>query len=45
MTTYAFDPEIAAVVPRLPDLPGADPLAIRAALSEMIAQFIGIEDS
>lgn len=37
MTTYAFDPEIAAVVPLLPDLPGDDPLAIRAALSEMIA--------
>lgn len=51
MTTYAFDPEIAAVVPLLPDLPGDDPLAIRAALSEMIAQFpppdtagVGIED-
>lgn len=39
MTTYAFDPEIAAVVPLIPDLPGGDPLAIRAALSEMIAQF------
>ena len=39
MTTYAFDPEIAAVVPLLPDLPGGDPLAIRVALSEMIAQF------
>src|ERR1700733_1716843 len=39
MTTYAFDPELAAVVPLLPDLPGGDPLAIRAALSEMIAQF------
>ncbi len=39
MTTYAFDPELAAVVPLLPDLPGDDPLAIRAALSEMIAQF------
>lgn len=39
MTTYAFDPEIAAVVPLLPDLPGDDPLAIRAALSDMIAQF------
>ncbi|GBG37683.1 alpha/beta hydrolase [Mycobacterium montefiorense] len=39
MTTYAFDPEIAAVVPLLPDLPGGDPLAIRAALSDMIAQF------
>jgi acetyl esterase/lipase len=39
MTTYAFDPEIAAVVPLLPDLPGNDPLAIRAAMSEMIAQF------
>jgi acetyl esterase/lipase len=39
MTTYAFDPEIGAVVPHLPDLPGGDPLAIRAALAEMIAQF------
>lgn len=39
MTTYAFDPEIAAVVPHIPDLPGGDPLAIRAALSQMIAQF------
>jgi acetyl esterase/lipase len=39
MTTYAFDPEIAAVVPLLPDLPGNDPLAIRAGLSEMIAAF------
>lgn len=37
MTTYAFDPEIAAVLPHLPDLPGTDPLAIRAAMSEMIA--------
>jgi acetyl esterase/lipase len=39
MTTYAFDPEIAAVVSLLPDLPGDDPWAIRAAMSEMIAQF------
>lgn len=39
MTTYAFDPEIAAVVPLLPDLPGNDPFAIRSALSEMIAAF------
>ena len=39
MTTYAFDPEIAAVVPLLPDLPADDPLAIRASLSAMIAQF------
>lgn len=39
MTTYAFDPEIGAVVPHLPDLPGGDPLAIRASLSTMIAQF------
>jgi acetyl esterase/lipase len=38
MTTYAFDPEIAAVVPLIPDLPGGDPSAIRAGLSEMIAQ-------
>jgi acetyl esterase/lipase len=39
MTTYAFDPEIAAVVPALPDLPSGDPLAIRAAMSEIIAGF------
>jgi acetyl esterase/lipase len=39
MTTYAFDPEIAAVVPLLPGLPGNDPSAIRAAMSEMVAQF------
>jgi acetyl esterase/lipase len=39
MTTYAFDPEIAAVVPLLPDLPGDDPLAIRSGLSEMVAAF------
>jgi acetyl esterase/lipase len=38
MTVYAFDPEIAAVVPLLPDLPDDDPLAVRAALSEMIAR-------
>jgi len=38
MTTYAFDPDIAAVVPLLPDLPGDDPLAIRAALSEMMLE-------
>ncbi|CDO86204.1 esterase [Mycobacterium triplex] len=37
MTTYAFDPEIAAVLPHLPDLPGDDPLAIRAAMSDFIA--------
>ncbi|MCV7029900.1 alpha/beta hydrolase [Mycobacterium sherrisii] len=39
MTTYAFDPEIGAVVPYLPGLPGGDPVAMRASLSEMIAQF------
>ncbi|MEE6136069.1 alpha/beta hydrolase [Mycobacterium sp. 050128] len=38
MTTYAFDPEIAALLPYLPDLPGEDPVAIRSALSEMVAQ-------
>ncbi|BBY23633.1 alpha/beta hydrolase [Mycobacterium stomatepiae] len=37
MTTYAFDPEIAAVLPHLPDLPADDPLAIRAAMSEIIS--------
>src|ERR1700730_14326246 len=35
---YAFDPEIAAAVPLLPDLPSDDPAAIRVSLSEMIAQ-------
>ncbi|SOX51405.1 alpha/beta hydrolase [Mycobacterium ahvazicum] len=37
MTTYAFDPEIAAALPYLPDLPGGDPLVIRAAMSDLIA--------
>ncbi|ORW30849.1 esterase [Mycobacterium paraense] len=36
--TYAFDPELAAVVPMLPDLDGADPAAMRESLSAMIAQ-------
>lgn len=36
--TYAFDPELAAVVPMLPDLDGADPAAMRSSLKEMIAQ-------
>jgi acetyl esterase/lipase len=36
--TYTFDPEIAEVVPLLPTLDGDDPLVIRAALAEMIAQ-------
>lgn len=36
--TYAFDPEIAAVVPMLPTLDGTDPVAARAFLSQMIAQ-------
>lgn len=35
---YAFDPELAEVVPLLPTLDGSDPAAARAALSEMIAQ-------
>lgn len=35
---YAFDPEIAAVVPLLPDIEGTDPASSRAFLSEMIAQ-------
>ena len=36
--TYPFDPEIAAVVPMIPDFDGTDPIAMRAGLSEMIAQ-------
>ncbi len=36
--TYAFDPELAAVVPLLPSLDGTDPAAVRAGLSEMLAQ-------
>jgi len=36
--TYAFDPEIAPVVPLLPTLDGSDPVAARASLSQMIAQ-------
>ena len=36
--TYAFDPEIAPVVPLLPTLDGTDPAAARAFLSQMIAQ-------
>jgi acetyl esterase len=35
--TYAFDPELAAVVPMIPSLDGTDPAAMRAGLSEMIA--------
>jgi len=36
--TYAFDPEIAAVIPMLPTIDSSDPAAARAALSQMIAQ-------
>jgi acetyl esterase len=36
--TYPFDPEIAAVVPMIPSFDGTDPVAMRAGLSEMIAQ-------
>jgi acetyl esterase len=36
--TYAFDPEIAPVVPLLPTIDGSDPVAARALLSQMIAQ-------
>ncbi len=36
--TYPFDPEIAAVVPILPSFDGTDPVAMRAGLSELIAQ-------
>jgi len=35
---YAFDPELAAAIPHLPDLDSDDPLAIRAELSAMIAK-------
>jgi len=38
MTTYAFDPEIAAMVPLLPTWEGDDLATIRTAMSEMIAQ-------
>jgi acetyl esterase/lipase len=37
--TYVFDLELAAVIPLLPDLPETDPVAMRAGLAEMIAQF------
>jgi acetyl esterase/lipase len=36
--TYAFDPEIAMMVPSIPSLDGDDPTAMRAAMSEMTAQ-------
>ena len=36
--THAFDPELAAVVPMLPRIESPDLMAIRASLSEMIAQ-------
>lgn len=36
--TYTFDPEIAAVVPLLPEIDGDDPATMRAFLSEAIAQ-------
>jgi acetyl esterase len=37
--TYAFDPEIAAVIPLLPpSIDGADPVAARAFLSQVVAQ-------
>lgn len=35
---YAFDPEIADIVPMLPSMDGTDPAATRAFLSEMISQ-------
>jgi acetyl esterase/lipase len=35
---YPFDPELAAVVPLLPEIDGDDPAAMRAFLSETIAQ-------
>ena len=36
--TYAFDPEIAAVIPLLPTIDGTDPKAARAFLTEIISQ-------
>lgn len=36
--TYAFDPELADVVPSLPVLDGSDPVAARDLLSQLIAQ-------
>ncbi len=36
--TYAFDPELADVVPMLPVLDGSDPVAARDLLSQLIAQ-------
>ena len=36
--TYTFDPEIAAIVPLLPEIGGDDPATMRAFLSETIAQ-------
>jgi acetyl esterase/lipase len=38
MTTYAFDPEIAELVPLLPTWEGDDVAKMRTAMSEMIAQ-------
>jgi acetyl esterase/lipase len=38
MTTYAFDPEIAEMIPLLPTWDGDDLAAMRTAMSEMIAQ-------
>lgn len=35
---YTFDPELADVVPLLPEIDGDDPATMRASLSEMIAQ-------
>jgi acetyl esterase/lipase len=50
--TYTFDPELAAVLPRLPEIDDDNPATIRALLSEMIAQLpppdttgLQIEDS
>jgi acetyl esterase/lipase len=36
--TYTFDPELAVVVPLLPEIDGDDPATMRAFLSETIAQ-------
>jgi acetyl esterase len=36
--TYAFDPEVAAVIPLLPTIDGADPVAAREFLSQIISQ-------
>ncbi|WP_245839686.1 hypothetical protein [Mycobacterium aquaticum] len=41
--TYAFDPEIAEVVPLLPTRDSTSPAAARAFLSEMMAQLPAVD--